>query len=106
MNYTLPFDAPLAIRPEFTGGKGANLALLTSGGFPVPQGFMVIASAYREWLETVPLWRDAVRKLPVNDSAALAIAAEELREQFGNVPLPDAVASEIRSMVASFKEGT
>ena len=106
MNYTLPFDAPLAIRPEHTGGKGANLALLTSGGFPVPQGFMVIVSAYREWLETVPRWRDAVWKLPVNDPAALAIAAEELREQFGTVPLPDAVAREIRSAVASFKAGT
>ena len=106
MIYTLHFDAPLAIRPELTGGKGANLAQLTSGGFPVPQGFMVIASAYREWLETVPLWRDAVRQLPINDPAALAGAAWKLRKQFGTAPLPEAIASEIRSAVASFKPGT
>lgn len=106
MIYTLHFDAPLAIRPELTGGKGANLAQLTSGGFPVPQGFMVIASAYREWLETVPLWRDAVRQLPINDPAALAGAAWKLREQFGKVPLPEAIVSEVRDAVASFEAGT
>ena len=106
MNYTLPFDAPLAIRPEYTGGKGASLALLTSGGFSVPQGFMVIASAYREWLDTVPGWRDAVRRLPVNDPAALTLAAWKLRAQFGKVPLPEAIAAEIHSMVESFTEGT
>ena len=106
MNYTLHFNAPLATRPEFTGGKGANLALLTSGGFCVPQGFIVLASAYREWLEMVPFWRDAVRQLPVHDPADLTIAARNLRGQFGAVPFPEAIASEIRSMVASFKEGT
>lgn len=106
MNHILHFNAPLAIRPEFTGGKGANLALLTSADFSVPQGFIVTASAYLEWLDTVPRWRETVRQLPVNDPAALITAARELRDQLGSVPLPDAIASEIRSMVESFTKGT
>ncbi|MEK7447774.1 MAG: PEP/pyruvate-binding domain-containing protein, partial [Patescibacteria group bacterium] len=28
------------------GGKGANLGELTTGGFPVPNGFIVTAQAY------------------------------------------------------------
>ena len=64
MNWTIDFHNPLAARPEYTGGKGSNLARLTAGGFDVPQGFIVTAAAYREWVDTARWWRQAVKELP------------------------------------------
>lgn len=32
------------------GGKGANLGEMSKAGFPVPQGFCVTTSAYREFI--------------------------------------------------------
>ena len=34
MIHTLPFNSPDATRLEFSGGKGANLSILTQRGFP------------------------------------------------------------------------
>lgn len=96
MNHILRFEEPLARRAEYTGGKGANLALLTGGGFPVPPGFVLTASAYRAWLAAAGWWRAAVRDLPVGDPAALVAAAADLRHRLGGVPLPAAVGAEIR----------
>lgn len=95
MNHTLTFVEPLACRPEYSGGKGANLALLTAGGFPVPPGFILIAAAYREWLSAASWWRSAVRALPIDDPAGLSAAAEALRDRLRAVPLPDAVRGSI-----------
>ncbi len=106
MKWTLRFDDPLAIRPQFTGGKGANLARLGSGGFPVPPGFIVIGAAYRAWLETAPWWRDGERALPLDDSAALAEAATGMRRQLAAVPLPETVAAAVRTAIAGLPAGT
>ncbi len=106
MNWILNFNAPLAIRPEFTGGKGANLSLLTSGGFPVPQGVIVTAAAYREWLDAAPWWSHLVQSLPVGDPSALAEAAGELRDMLAGVPLPELITAEIRAAVNVYPAGT
>ena len=86
MNWTLEFKDLLAVQPENTGGKGANLARLTSGGFNVPHGFVVIAAAYREWVGTAEWWRRAVPDLRQQDPTALALAATKLREQLRLLP--------------------
>lgn len=106
MNRILHFSEPLASRPENSGGKGANLALLTAGKFDVPQGFIVVAPAYREWIEGIPHWREAVRALAEDDASALAPAAAMFREQLRRVPLPDGLAAEIRSVVNGWPAGT
>ena len=106
MNWILDFNDPLATRAEITGGKGRNLSLLTSGGFPVPRGVIVNATAYRKWLEAAPWWSHLVRTLPVEDSSALSEAASELRELLAGVPLPDDVAAGVRSALMHFPEGT
>ena len=54
--FALAFADPLACQGDLAGGKGANLALLTQKGFPVPPGFIVTAGAYREFVrQTGPL---------------------------------------------------
>ena len=106
MSWILDFNDPLASRSEFTGGKGRNLALLTSGGFPVPAGVIVTAAAYREWLMAAPRWSQLVRGLPVGDPSGLAEAAAGLRALLAYVPLPDEVADAVRCAVERFPEGT
>ncbi|NNM29027.1 MAG: phosphoenolpyruvate synthase [Akkermansiaceae bacterium] len=106
MKWTLPFADPLAVRPEFTGGKGANLASLATGEFPVPPGFVLVGAAYRSWLDAAPWWRDAERALPVDNSGALETATAEMRERLRRVPLPEAVAGEVRGALAGFSNGT
>jgi pyruvate,water dikinase len=98
MNLILRFHEPLAAKPEYTGGKGANLALLTAGKFDVPQGFIVIAAAYREWLDGAPWWREAVGRLPVDDPSALAEAAAGFRDRLREVPLPAGLSKEVRAV--------
>ena len=39
-----------ASKHELTGGKGANLGLLTQAGFKVPPGFTVMTNAYAEFI--------------------------------------------------------
>jgi rifampicin phosphotransferase len=106
MNFTLDFKDPLATQANHTGGKGSNLARLTLAGFDVPQGFIVTASAYREWLGKGEWWREAVNDLPENDPDALSRSAAKLRERLRSLPVPDPVAAEVRDLVESLPEGT
>jgi pyruvate,water dikinase len=106
MNRILRFHEPLAAQPEYTGGKGANLALLTTGKFDVPQGFIVIAATYREWLDGAPWWRDAVRLLPEDDPSALATAAAGFRDRLREVPLPADLEVELRNVMADWPAAT
>ena len=106
MNWTLRFDDPLALRSDYTGGKGANLANLTSGEFDVPPGFIVVADAYREWLKNEEWWHSAVGRLPEDDPAELKEAASNIRERLRSVPLPELIENEIRQAVDSFPAGT
>ena len=50
MKHTLRFEEPAAIQLELSGGKGANLSIMTQRGFPVPRGFIVNAAVYREFM--------------------------------------------------------
>ncbi|MDA0765831.1 MAG: PEP-utilizing enzyme [Verrucomicrobia bacterium] len=106
MNTILHFPDPLAAQPEHSGGKGANLARLTSGNFDVPPGFIVASAAYRQWLCGADWWRQAVRELPENDPAALSENATVFRDRLRSLPLPAAVATEIRHAVGTFPDGT
>ena len=106
MKRILRFDETLAAQPEYTGGKGANLALLTLGKFDVPPGFIVVAATYGEWLQGAPGWREAVGRLPVNDPAALAKAAAVMREGLREVPLPPHLGEEVLAALSAWPQGT
>ena len=43
----LNLSDPRAADPRLTGGKGSSLARAVAAGFPVPEGFVVTAEAYR-----------------------------------------------------------
>ena len=100
MNYLLKFEESLATAVEHSGGKGANLSLLTQRGFPVPPGFIVTAAAYRDFMRTRP---DLLRKVPelsFHNAAALRRESAQLRASLQSLALPDQLVAEVRSLLA------
>ncbi len=85
---------------QFAGGKGANLGELTAAGLPVPAGFVVGAPAYAAFCAETGLRErlsELLDELDVEDTAKLEAAAEATRALFDSTPVPDALATEIRS---------
>jgi pyruvate,water dikinase len=88
---------------DFAGGKGANLGELTAAGLPVPPGFVIGAPAYAAFCDDTGLrGRIAARLagLDVDDTAALEQASKQVREEIEDEPIPDWLASRIRSAYA------
>ena len=83
------------------GGKGANLGELTEAGLPVPQGFVVTASAYLASMdaggvrEELQQCFDDTRER-ANDPEALAQGAARLRDLVRKAGLRDDVRDAVR----------
>jgi pyruvate,water dikinase len=77
----------------FAGGKGANLGEMTNAGFPIPQGFVVTAQTYFEYVNRTsiqPKILEIANGVDTNDSAALDDASKRISEIMLSVPmLPD-----------------
>jgi len=80
------------------GGKGANLGEMTGAGFPVPEGFVVTASAYRAHIEENSLGskiKALLAGLDVEDPLALNRASSAVQAVIEKAPIPKEVESEI-----------
>jgi len=92
----------------YAGGKGANLGELVSAGLPVPAGFVVGAPAYAAFLAQTGL-RERLAELlddvDVEDTVALQAASIAARELFDQTPVPEPLASEIRSAYEQLARG-
>lgn len=106
-----PFhEVTLAALPE-VGGKNASLGelvrALTPAGIRVPDGFALVADAFRLHLQEAglsePIYRE-LDALDINDVARLARTARSIRERIVNAPLPAAVATELRQAYRSLSE--
>lgn len=80
------------------GGKGANLGEMVQAGFPVPDGFIVTANAYRHFLDVAKV-SDQIHKhldtLDVSDSQALERASESIARIIIRASFPKDIAKEI-----------
>ncbi len=83
---------------ETAGGKGANLGELIHQGFPVPPGFIVTASTYREFFPMDSLPAPDTR---VEDAAALCAS---IRYRIMSVALPREIEDRIREHHESLKK--
>ena len=106
MSPTLSFDHPLATQLELSGGKGANLAILTQRGFPVPRGFILTAAVYTEFIAGADGWLRRVAALPLHDAAALRAASASLQAELSHLPLPQPAAAAIAQQLGGFAQGT
>lgn len=75
------------------GGKGANLGEMTKEGFPVPNGFVVTAETYFEFVRQTGIQskiRALLKDLDVDDSRALQQAGKNVRDLILSVtPSPE-----------------
>jgi pyruvate,water dikinase len=102
MNYTVTFQDPSAVRLELAGGKGANLAILTQRGFPVPPGFIVTAQTYREFVACGREVLRGVDGMPFHDPGLMRAESERLRRALAEFPLPAGAVEEIRGQLRKF----
>ena len=105
MPHVLRFDEPLATRLELSGGKGANLSLLTQRGFRVPQGFVVTVEVYREFMAGAGGFLRRVAELPIHDAAAMRMASMALQAELLRLPLPPGAIGGIQEQLGRFPEG-
>jgi pyruvate, water dikinase len=80
------------------GGKGANLGEMTRAGLPVPPGFVVTVDAYERFAMASGL-RAAIaarlRKVDIDDTAALEQAARDARSLVLESEIPDDVRAAV-----------
>ncbi len=86
------------------GGKGASLGELVSAGLPVPDGFVVTAATYREFIERAGIDGELRSVLDVDpeNPEALAEAAERARELVSGTDIPQETAEEIEAAYDGF----
>ncbi|SIR95928.1 phosphoenolpyruvate synthase [Natronorubrum thiooxidans] len=92
---------------EKVGGKGASLGELTGAGLPVPPGFVVTAGTYRSFIEEAEIDDELFEAVDVDvdDSSALADAADRAQELILETPFPDALREEILASYAEVGDG-
>jgi len=105
MKLTLPFSDPLSTKIEHSGGKGANLALLTRQGFPVPPGFIIAAQAYHAFMPEGVELLERVEKFPFDDPAQMEIESARLRDTLARSNLPASAVAEVRMRLGEFPPG-
>ncbi|ELY75039.1 phosphoenolpyruvate synthase [Natrinema pallidum] len=92
---------------EQVGGKGASLGELTGAGLPVPPGFVVTAGTYRSFIEEAEIDEElfAAVDIDVDDSSALADAADRAQELILETPFPDELRDEILESYGEVGDG-
>lgn len=95
---TIPFAQLDRSRIAEAGGKGANLGELVRAGIPVPDGFVVVSSAYDAFLErtgTKAKLDEIASTLDVDDGVALQEASERMRALVFGADIPPDIAASI-----------
>lgn len=83
---------------SLVGGKGANLGEMISAGFPVPDGFVVTAQAYYNFIEKndlKPKIKKVLSKVDVDNSRQLDKAAKQVQQLIKRAKIPADLAKNI-----------
>ncbi|MBI5037339.1 MAG: PEP/pyruvate-binding domain-containing protein [Candidatus Kerfeldbacteria bacterium] len=83
---------------NLAGGKGANLGEMTAHHIPVPQGFVVLRTAFDQFMRDTGIDSLASRMLRTVDPKVLASinrASRELRRKIQNASFPPELAREV-----------
>ncbi len=85
------------------GGKGQSLALLARAGFSVPDGFIIVTSAYEAFVGNAGLtgrMAPAADAIDPGDQVELAALSDKLRDSFKAADIPAELEADIRSAYA------
>ena len=86
-------DVPLV------GGKGANLGELLRVGIPVPEGFVVDANTFKQFIESTGLKNkimEILNSIDVNNVNELEEASKKIRKMIEETPMPKEIEEEIK----------
>src|SRR5579859_2918782 len=103
----LPLDAPNATL-ERVGGKGASLARMAAAGLPVPPGFHITTTAYRQFIAANNLQEAilaAVAAATPSNPASLETASSHIAQLFMQGTIPDDIATAIRQTYKQLGDG-
>lgn len=81
------------------GGKGANLGEMVHAGIPVPDGFVVTAKAYFDFINKTSIKKKILTELSdldVDDSEKLVKASEHIKTAILEADMPKDLAEEIK----------
>lgn len=110
MTLLLDFNDPTLLDAAISGGKGANLARLTQGGFAVPPGFVLPPQTYQAFIAQdsggESGFETRLQGLPLNDPAALESVCQGLCSTMEQWPLPAALRHQLETALAAFPVGT
>jgi len=89
------------------GGKGASLGELAGAGLPVPPAFVVTAGTYRRFIEEAAIDEELFEAVDVDveDSSALAEAAQHAQDLILNTEFPDPLREEILGAYENLDDG-
>ena len=93
--WALGFGETDAVRVGVTGGKGSSLARLFQAGFPVPEGFVVTAAAYRAFRARDDELAGAAERLDYKNPGSLERQCAQIRERLAGLDLPAALSTEL-----------
>jgi phosphohistidine swiveling domain-containing protein len=94
-------DFPLA------GGKGANLGEMIQAGLHIPPGFVILTSAYHDFVERNDLQKDIdtiTHSLRADDMVALEEASTTIYNLFEKKTIPEEIYSEIAASYSQLKK--
>src|SRR5437879_3363707 len=103
MSSILSLSDPGSTDAGVVGGKGANLGRLVAAGFPVPPGFVITASAYREFMRTTGSGQSVLERLQdvdYTDPDGLEAVTVQIRGDIADAEPPRSLVEEIRSAYA------
>ncbi len=90
------------------GGKGANLGEMTNAQIPVPQGFIVTAKAYYDYVKEANI-EDKIRAeltgLDVQDSKRLQQVSEQVKRIVMDGTMPSRLAEDIKQAYGKMGRG-
>lgn len=104
MQYTKPFSEISKNDVNIAGGKGANLGEMTKIGLPVPSGFIILSSAYFEFIQSQeigPIIKKETQNLDVENNNKLEASSRAIQEAFLGKTIPKEIKAQI---IAAYKK--
>lgn len=98
--FILPFTKLGKNDVHLAGGKGASLGEMTNAGIPVPFGFVILASAFDQFLHETDLYQDIeaqLDKINYQDTNSVDRASAVIRDLIHDTKFPKDLSGEIMS---------
>lgn len=104
MELTLPFNKLSKNDAAIAGGKGASLGEMTRVGIPVPPGFVILATAFEQFIKETDLVQEIdtiIDSVNHKEIHTVEVASEKIKNLILSREIPEYIKNEIQNL---FKE--